>query len=82
MAAINMLEHLAAAYAARDDVAFAKALTVSYREGTSWGALKQELSSVSSSDWSRSPSLDPLFTVDTAYVQVTLSSGNRRDFLE
>jgi len=51
MATINMLERLAAAYAARDDVAFAEALTVSYREGVSWNALKQELSSVSLSDY-------------------------------
>ena len=55
MAAATMLEHLAAAYAARDDVAFAEALPVSYREGASWNALKQELSSVGSIDWFGSP---------------------------
>jgi hypothetical protein len=75
MATVAMLKRLAAAYTARDDVAFAQALIVSYREGNPWSILKQELSNVSSIHLSCLASLGPSFTENTACIQVTLTSG-------
>jgi hypothetical protein len=48
----RMLSNLADAYIARNDLGFANALTVSYREGSAWNDLKRELASVSVGRWS------------------------------
>jgi hypothetical protein len=48
----RMLSNLADASIARNDLGFANALTVSYREGSAWNNLKRELASVSVDRWS------------------------------
>lgn len=42
-----MLAQLTEAYIARDDLSFAGALIISYREGQAWIELKRELANVS-----------------------------------